>query len=282
MVMAHAQFDQLEKLLRALDHPRNDIYLHVDSKAIGYNPYRMTEAVTKGQLHLVSRLDVRWGSFSEIECELALLKIALSTPHDFYHLISGMDLPLRDVGRVLTFFDERRGQEFVHFSPESDVPATAYRISLHHPLQPHLGRGRAVVVASKILTRLQRGLNVNRLRKHDVPLALGSQWFSITEDLARAVVSREPWIREHFRRAVCASELFLQSVVIAEGYRGRVSSLGNLRRIDWSRGDGAHPYVWRVADLDELLAAPEMFARKFDARVDGDVIDAICRHVQPA
>ena len=33
LIIAHTQFGQLKKLLRMLDDGRNDIYVHIDSKA---------------------------------------------------------------------------------------------------------------------------------------------------------------------------------------------------------------------------------------------------------
>ena len=33
LIMAHNQFDILEKLLIMLDHERNDIYIHIDRKS---------------------------------------------------------------------------------------------------------------------------------------------------------------------------------------------------------------------------------------------------------
>ena len=49
-----------------------------------------------------------------------------------------------------------------------------------------------------------------------------------------------------------------------------------LRYIDWNRGT---PYVFRNEDFDELMASDCMFARKFDAKIDQDIVDKIYQNV---
>lgn len=47
LIMAHNQWDVLEQLLRALDDPRNDIFLHIDKKTT-HPLEHLTEAVSLG------------------------------------------------------------------------------------------------------------------------------------------------------------------------------------------------------------------------------------------
>jgi hypothetical protein len=276
LVMAHTQFGTLERLLAELDDPRNDIYLHVDARATNFDPLPMKQAVQSSRLTLIDRMEVNWGSFSEIACELALLRAAVREPHNYYHLISGMDLPLRPQHEIHEFFAAHEGTEFVHLSPVEEVPATLFRVSTWHPLQERLGRGgRVVRTIAKALTRAQVMLRVNRLRRQkDIQIGFGSQWFSITHTLACDLLAQEGWIRNVFSSSQCGSELFVQTVVHRLPDFDRVAGTA-MRKVDWERGDGAHPYIWRMADLPELQACDAMFARKFDARVDADVIDAL-------
>lgn len=70
-------------------------------------------------------------------------------------------------------------------------------------------------------------------------------------------------MRKHFAYSNCADEIFLQTIVWQdETLRSRIAppALGCLRKIDWTRGK---PYTWQMRDLDELLASPMLFARKF-------------------
>lgn len=44
------------------------------------------------------------------------------------------------------------------------------------------------------------------------------------------------------------------------------------RLIDWERGN---PYVFRMADYDEIMQSPAMFARKFSMQTDPEIVKAI-------
>ena len=45
-----------------------------------------------------------------------------------------------------------------------------------------------------------------------------------------------------------------------------------MRYIDWDRGN---PYVFRIDDYDALMKSDCMFARKFDEKIDKEIIEKI-------
>ena len=45
-----------------------------------------------------------------------------------------------------------------------------------------------------------------------------------------------------------------------------------MRHIDWKRGK---PYIFRNDDFDELISSNCMFARKFDEKIDNEIIEKI-------
>ena len=45
LIMAHKQFEILEKLMRQLDHVRNDLYIHIDRKSKGFDPEYFVSAL---------------------------------------------------------------------------------------------------------------------------------------------------------------------------------------------------------------------------------------------
>ena len=51
MIMAHHRFDILEEIIRDLDYPLNDIFLHVDIKSKGFVAERFQNIVKKGKLY---------------------------------------------------------------------------------------------------------------------------------------------------------------------------------------------------------------------------------------
>ena len=128
--------------------------------------------------------------------------------------------------------------------------------------------------ADMILTRLQRLLRVDRLRRRNLKVQKGANWFSITDDFVQYILCKEDWIQNHFSHSVCADELLLQTLAANSEFMERVydpfgddSSLGNLRYVDWKRGNGNSPYTFREEDREMLKKLPHLFARKFEKNI---------------
>lgn len=60
LIMAHNEPEVLSTLIRLLDDPRNDIFLHIDSKS---DIDKFSFNCTKSHLYLVPRISVLWGGF---------------------------------------------------------------------------------------------------------------------------------------------------------------------------------------------------------------------------
>lgn len=43
----------------------------------------------------------------------------------------------------------------------------------------------------------------------------------------------------------------------------------NMRLIDWNRGE---PYTFRISDISELINSDILFARKFDEKIDFEIV----------
>lgn len=50
-----------------------------------------------------------------------------------------------------------------------------------------------------------------------------------------------------------------------------------MRLIDWDRG---RPYTFRKEDYDEIMASDCFFARKFDEKVDFDIVELIYNEIK--
>lgn len=132
LIMAHNEFDILEKQLRLLDDYRNDIYIHIDKKVKQFNFNYYKNIVKNSNVYYTERIDVRWGDFSQIKCELILLKKAIQKEYMYYHLISGVDMPLKTQDEIHDFFKDNNGLEFIHFCTEEQYMKRRNRVSQYH------------------------------------------------------------------------------------------------------------------------------------------------------
>ena len=126
LIKAHHQFDLLEKLLRLLDDERNDIYIHI-GVGVNYDRARFEKCVKRSGIFFVYPVKESWGGYSQIESELHLFEAAAENSYAYYHLLSGVDLPLKTQDEIHAFFDANDGKEFIYFCPKSFWKESAYK-----------------------------------------------------------------------------------------------------------------------------------------------------------
>lgn len=286
MIIAHNQFDLLERIIFCLDNPNSDIYIHIDAKVKTFDFDYFSKLTKYSKIVFTERVSVSWGGFSQIQCELTLLKAAIKGNYDYYHLLSGVDLPLRSSEYIHAFFEEHVGKEFIHFSTPEYCKSdnVNLRIQYYHFLQDIAGRSQGWMrFATQFLRKAQKILGVNRLRRNTFEVKCGANWFSITHELAEYILSQENWIQKYCGNSFCADEVFLQTLVWNSKFKERIympNDKGDyrscLRYVDWVRGN---PYVFRNEDYDELISSEYLFARKFDYQKDKEVCERIVRYV---
>ena len=271
LIIAHNNFRQLQTMLDLLDDERNDIYLHIDLKSRNVPVFTTKRA----GLIMTDRINVMWGGYSQIACELALMEAAGQHHYDYYHLLSGIDLPLKTQDQIHAFFRENGGKEYIDFDEEA-CASRSFRIRTryYHWLQNYAGSSprtwnRILRVLNWGLVQIQKFLKVNR--KELLPEYKGANWFSITDGLVQYVLENREIAQKQLAHTFCADEVFLQTMAMASPRREMIVR-DFLRAIDWQRGD---PYVYRAEDVPGLLASDRLWGRKFNENVDQAAIDLI-------
>ncbi len=275
LIMAHSQFEQLKKLIKLLDDPRNDIFVHVDAKSGDFNQDLFVNLTSQASLSFIKRKRVTWGAYSQVRCELDLLESATKEYHDYYHLLSGSDLPIKSQDEIHAFFDENYQVEYLSIH-DGVMETKCYRdrIQVYHFLQELLGKKKSDSLIFKFdwaLLKLQELLHVDRLKKSHVEFQKGTNWFSITHELAQYVVSVTPSLRKMYKFTKCADEVFLHTLAWNSQFRDRIQS-DSKRLIDWKRG---RPYTFRLEDYDTLMNSSCFWARKFNEDLDPEIVTKI-------
>lgn len=284
LIEAHNNKSQLESLLKCLDYEENDIFMHIDANSIGFDDLETNNPLKKAKLQIITPISVHWGGFSQILVEVNLLEAALLYgDYCRYHLISGMDLPLKSQDEIHDFFDSRPDTEFVHFDYVNSPDIYQKRMAQFHFLRDKIDRSnRFLCFIEKLSVILQRMLRINRLKDIDAELVKGANWFSITQGCAKYIVDNKEWIIRHFKYTKCCDEVFLQTLVYNSDFKNHLyydefeKRYGNLRLTDWKRGN---PYIFRSNDFEQLVSSNYIFARKFNENIDNDVIQGICSYL---
>lgn len=292
LIMVHTRFNQVTKLLELLDDKENDIYIHIDQKvsdAVRIFKEMLLPKVKKSKMFFVNQHNVMWGGESQIETELELLKAATKRKYDYYHLLSGMDLPIKTQKEIQEFFQNNKGKEFIHFGSNEDAKK---RCQYYWFYQEKLGNVANANKIKKAFNKLrllsvfaQEFIGIDRVNKYSSykTIAVGSNWFSITDSLARYVTSKEQEILKCYKNTYCCDEVFLQTLVLNSSFKSNLYSNAvddyhaNMRNIDWKRG---RPYTWKNTDFNELMASDYLFARKFDEQVDNLIVNRIYKRLK--
>ena len=283
LILTHGNFAILEKQLRFLDSENADFFIHVDAKA-DFDEERFSAVTERSRVTFVPRRRISWGHFAIAEAELELLRAAAPGRYDYYHLLSGVDVPVKPRAYIEEYFTRAPGTNYVNFLAPEISRADLYRVMFYYPMQRYNIRKPAVRRALRNFSAaVQLGFGVDRTRRLPDGFAFqkGAQWFSITHALAAYLLEKEDEIRGIFSDTYCPDEMFVQTEIINSPFRDTLPEnafcndyASCLRYVDCKRGN---PYTFTDADLAELLSTPEtaLFARKFDYRSAPAVVDAL-------
>lgn len=281
LIIAHANPFVLEKLIQLLDDERNDIYIHIDKKSTAIDIGYISRLPQQSKIYFTERMSTNWGDISLVKTEFLLFEKAFANGgYSYYHLISGGDLPTKSQNYIHHFFEKYNGYEFIGFS--NDV-WDAQRVNKIHLFSRYM---RAE--ANEPLKRLARKIRLLFITFQDKigynygsamqgKFAFGSQWVSVTNAFVSDLLQEKGKILRFYRYANCSDEIYKQTFAINSHYKDKIFDShdelhGCMRLMDWKRG---RPYTFRVEDYQEIMTSDKLFARKFDDRVDKQIVEMI-------
>lgn len=118
LIMAHHEFEFREIGFRLLCK-RNDIFILSTQNS---KSYPVLKAHNANLYILEKRIDIHWGHISQIKAEYALFETAFTQDrYAYYHLLSGVHLPLKSQDNIHCFFDNLKDKEVLAHVPNSDL-----------------------------------------------------------------------------------------------------------------------------------------------------------------
>ncbi len=270
LILAHNEPELLSLLVERLDDVRNDIYIHFDRK---FSVFPDIKTLHAGLYILKDRVDVRWADVSMLEAEYKLFHAVVDSgcQYSHHHLISGVDLPLKNQDYIHSFFAQHQGKEFVglHQRPMNSHADRA--LHYWHPFTRSF-RGSGCVFAIKRILRylvIQTQVLLGIRRNTTIPFHKGGQWVSITRELIDYLLEQEDRAFTIFSRTFGADEYFVPTLIWDTPFMERLfdatdESRGAMRYIGW-RADG-QLIDFTSQDLPALQQTEYLFARKFNSR----------------
>lgn len=286
LITTHDNVEISKNLLSLYDDKNIDFYFLIDKKAKSYNEEVLKDICKKSNVYFVPKINIYWGSFSQIQAEYILLENAVKKSYDYYHLISGCDIPLYTKNEFFDFFEQNKGKEFVEYSPKeiAEKNKVQDRVKYYYAFMESVREKSAIKRKPKTFLRefflkLQKLLKIDRTKGKE--FQYGSNWFDITDDFAKYVLKNKPWVIKHFKKTCCADELFLQTLLFnSPFYSNSYYCLNEKNRIlqrnrytDWTRGQ---PYTFKKEDYNEIINIKEsLFIRKFNYKNDAEIVNKL-------
>ena len=269
--MAHNEFHMLKKLIHELDDVRNDIYIHIDKKTRIVDEKMIASWAERSGVFFVPGMKIYWGTISQVKCEIAMLEAALPGHYHYYHLISGMDFPLKDQDYIHQLLEEENSEFLKYHADGENNDPFLYKVKYYHPLHRFVGKGdfegpgrknefmRWLGKQQWFIQDYQERHGVDRTKKYSgITFYKGTNWFSITHDFAEYVIAQKQRIFRIYRLTNGPDEFVMPTLALNSSFADRVKKL-SLRHIDWDRGK---PYEFTEDDLEELKESDALFARK--------------------
>lgn len=270
-LLVHRYPAQFKRLFKAIYAPGNQYVVHIDKSSGPALAAEIADFLSAYQgAEVLAAQDANWGGYSLVDAELRGMERLLEMDARWTHYInlSGQDFPLKSQGYIRQFFAANPGKQFIRAVDQPSArPDTMKRIS--HLFVEESGKIRPTGIARPFLP--------------DATPFIGTQWKAVTRNFCEYVChdSKADRFKTFYRGSFIADEGFFQTVMMNSPDKGMVVN-DDLRMIDWvPDGDiKVRPRNYDENDIDLLTQSSDLFARKFDAEQNTEILGLLERHLQ--
>jgi hypothetical protein len=270
LIQAHKDLGQLNALVEQLRDDDFRVYVNLDRKCaldpVAVHPFARL---------VRDRVDVHWGTFSQVQAVLnSLAQIVAEVPSfDKVVFLSAQDFPLLSNARLKEALARHANDELLDTVAIGDGPgewAAGFRYQyFYRDDGPRLLRW-----ACRIANRAMRATGVTRSLPGGMRAYGGSSWWALSQACVQDIlarVAREPGLVRFFRRCACPDEMFFQTLVMNSPFASRV--LGqNFRYVQWPEHGARNPKILDEGDFERIAASRAHFCRKIDSEASAALL----------
>ena len=271
-----------------LQSPRSRIVLHIDAKTSNDDVVKIQSALGEHKhLYYIPKsqsIDVRWGSVSQIEVMLLLLRSAQCYDYQYFSLISGDDIPLSSNASREQFFKQAYLKQ-TEFMGYNSIHNATQRLEIKY--LPFLYQKD-----HSILGKMRRKfflMYAQFFRKQDIShlpeLYKGSTWFSLTGEAVSYIlnyIDQHPTYFKAFEHSLCGDEVFFQTILFNSPFRSYIYGIDDnlpdcemgARYIDWVSGP-SYPRELNQTDFEKMKRSGLLFARKMKPELPSELFRSL-------
>jgi hypothetical protein len=271
LVLLHQKFDQALRMIRRLAGPDCGFIIHIDASARLSAVQAFRKDLESLPVVYTQRVSSRWGSYRQAMAIMHCIQAAVGRmePFDRYVLISGQDYPIAPRARLFEFFESNPRAEFIEAFPLDVTEADSAGWTPYYRFRRyHIWIG-------------QRHVALPFVRKPLPPLPIyhGSTWWALTRAALLYVAAQfrsDRSLQSYLQTGFLVDEVYVPTLLMASSFASRIEG-SNVTFAQWTPTSGPHPKTLQMGDLEELLSSSKLFARKFDASLDGSLMDELDR-----
>ena len=297
LVQAHAHPELLKRMIDRLTKENVFFLIHIDLKS---DIRIFKELCTYKNVQFIEdRINCVWGDFSQVQATLNLienLKAAAAQPEDRIVLISGQDYPLKTADAISSFYQNHSDTDFIEMFVAEDVHPRPYLNFRGFKINRSTKRGDYVIFKkhnfSGIYKSLLKGCFKFEYLKHffnqreldsDTVFYKGSSWWALRYETLLKIITlyHADYKKYHdfYKVSFCVDEYFFQTLLAELMKTDNTIKVKHLvSYIDWDRKDVPLPVTFTMQDTADLQKASEqdfLYARKFDANTDANILNWI-------
>ena len=304
LILAHRYPEQLLRLIESRNTENTVFFIHIN---------KMTDTQTYDQFvkafsHLpnvrfIKRNVIYMFDFGHTQASLQGIKEIIESQVYFDYLVlgTGQDYSIKSHRYIEKFFQENLGKIYLDYMDNTVITdglwptRSADNINYWHV---RLGKLRFLFFGSLNLTSHNRYCNANKTWykileffwsklmplfpfKRKFPEGFtpyrGSAYWCFPRDCVEYIydfVKKNPSFVNYFRYVDGPDEMFFQTVLLNSPLKERIVN-DNLFFIDFENPNPTRPRVFEKCDFERLANSPKLFARKFDATRDAEILELI-------
>ncbi|HJV19819.1 MAG TPA: beta-1,6-N-acetylglucosaminyltransferase [Sediminibacterium sp.] len=274
LIITYTNPQQTERMIRRMQDPKFDFYIHVDAK-LPVSSHAYLEEIPNVYL-IKNRIKVQWAAYSTIQAEFNSIKEILESgrSYDFVSLMSGQDYPIKSIPEIKQFYAARRGKLLLKYRKfEGEWEEGMLRVSRYF-LTDFKFKGQ------HFLERVLNNLLPNKQLPGGMKFYGSSMFWSLSPDVLVYVLQQFTQNKKlvwFFKFCWAPDEFLFQTMILNSPFADRVI---NENAFYYKHlPNTPSPKVLALEDWEDIKASDRILARKFDMIKSPEILDRIDAHI---
>lgn len=273
LITAYKNFSYLESLVKQLS-PHFSIYIHIDKSSTEIGADKMAYLEQAYGCKCFAKYVCCWAGFNNLLAYIELLRIAHQGKHEYYHILSGEDLPVKSYEYIEKYF-ENNDKIYISFHKAKGA-AWEDRYKYYYIFVNKDPHKRIISLLNNLSLGFQKIFGIRRSRiGNETEMYKGYIFGSLPHDAVEYVlqyVDSNPIFMKDLATTHISEEFFLQTILGNSPLSDRIAC-NCLRYSVWEYKNGSIPGYLDETDIPELESGDYIFARKVNYKSSTKLID---------